>query len=57
MRLPSFAPAGRALFARAVPVAALLVGYADLARGGTVLAPLVLVAAYLVLVPFALLVD
>jgi hypothetical protein len=38
-------------------VAALLVGYADLARGGTVLAPLVLVAAYLVLVPLALLVD
>jgi hypothetical protein len=57
VRLPSFAPARRASFARAALLAALLVGYVDLARGGTVVAPLVLVAAYLVLVPLALLVD
>ena len=34
---------------------ALAVGYADLARGGVTLAPIALTAAYLVLLPTALL--
>jgi hypothetical protein len=34
---------------------ALLLGFADLARGGVVLAPILLAVAYLVLVPTALL--
>jgi hypothetical protein len=34
---------------------ALLLGFLDLARGGLVLAPILLAAAYLVLVPTALL--
>ena len=35
--------------------AALVLGFLDLTRGGTVLAPLLLATAYLVLVPTALL--
>lgn len=35
--------------------AALLLGYADLARGGVTLAPILLVIGYLVLVPIAIL--
>ena len=35
--------------------AALLIGYADLARGGTTLAPFLLVIAYCVLIPLAIL--
>ena len=39
-----------------IPAAlALLLGFADLARGGVVLAPILLATAYLVLVPAALL--
>ncbi|HET9797002.1 MAG TPA: hypothetical protein VFP90_03400 [Gemmatimonadaceae bacterium] len=45
----------RAHVARTVAAAALALGYADLARGGTVLAPLALVLGYVVLVPTALL--
>ncbi|HEX6250532.1 MAG TPA: hypothetical protein VFZ56_03770 [Gemmatimonadaceae bacterium] len=35
--------------------AALLLGYADLARGGITLAPILLVLGYIVLVPIAIL--
>jgi hypothetical protein len=45
----------RAHVARAVAAVALVLGYADLARGGVLVAPLALVFAYLVLVPAALL--
>ncbi|MEO6525433.1 MAG: hypothetical protein ABIP93_02290 [Gemmatimonadaceae bacterium] len=42
---------------RALAAASLLVGYLDLVRGGVTLAPLLLVAGYVVLVPIALLAD
>ena len=35
--------------------AALVIGYADLARGGTTLAPFLLVLGYCVLIPLAIL--
>lgn len=35
--------------------AALLLGYADLARGGVTVAPILLVLAYIVLIPVAIL--
>ena len=38
-----------------VAVLVILAGYADLARGGETIAPVLLVAGYLVLVPFAIL--
>jgi hypothetical protein len=44
----------RAHAARVAAAVALTLGYADLARGGAVIAPLALVAGYLVLVPVAL---
>ena len=44
----------RAKIARVAP-ALIAIGYVDLARGGTVVAPLALVIGYLVLVPVALL--
>jgi hypothetical protein len=46
-----------ALVARAAAVLTLAAGYADLARGGTTLAAIALVAGYVVLVPVALLAD
>jgi hypothetical protein len=45
----------RARLRRAAAVLALLAGYAALASGDVTLAPLLLVAAYVILVPFALL--
>jgi len=39
----------------AVAIATILLGYADLARGGTTIAPILLVAGYCVLVPVAIL--
>jgi hypothetical protein len=57
MRMPTPAAAPRARAARLLTLAALVLGYADLARGGVTLAPLMLVAAYVVLVPVALLFD
>ena len=45
----------RALLWWAVAIIVLLVGYADLARGGETIAPLLLVAGYCVLVPLAIL--
>ena len=38
-----------------IAVFALLAGYADLARGGETIAPILLVAGYCVLVPIAIL--
>lgn len=35
--------------------AALLLGYADLARGGVTVAPILLVLAYIILIPIAIL--
>ena len=55
--MPTPAAAPRARAARLLTLAALVLGYADLARGGVTLAPLMLVAAYVVLVPVALLFD
>jgi len=50
----------RPLFARSIfwwvlAAVALLVGYADLARGGVTLAPILLVIGYCVLIPVAIL--
>ena len=45
----------RALLWWGVAALVLLAGYADLARGGETLAPVLLVAGYLVLVPLAIL--
>jgi hypothetical protein len=42
---------------RAVTALALLLGYADLERGGLTVAPLLLVTSYLLLVPLSLLSD
>jgi hypothetical protein len=56
VRLPSRAPARRAQLLRALAAAVLLLGYADLVRGGLVVAPILLVMGYLLLVPLALLI-
>jgi hypothetical protein len=45
----------RGALLRAAAAMSLLLGYADLARGGITLAPVLLVAAYGFLVPFAIL--
>jgi hypothetical protein len=45
----------RALALRAAAAALIVIGYVDLARGGIVMAPLALVAGYVVLVPLAFL--
>ena len=47
----------RALVVRAAAALVIALGYADLVRGGTVLAPVALVVGYLVLVPLSLLVE
>jgi hypothetical protein len=47
----------RATAARVAAAMFIAIGYVDLARGGTVVAPLALVIGYLVLVPVALLAD
>ncbi|MDQ2666742.1 MAG: hypothetical protein M3Z05_12100 [Gemmatimonadota bacterium] len=54
MRTPTIAPAGRARLVRAAAAAALLIGYVDLVRGGTTIAPTLLAMGYLVLVPAAI---
>lgn len=38
-----------------IAIVTILLGYADLARGGTTIAPILLVAGYCVLVPIAIL--
>ena len=48
-------PARRPLVLRVIAAAALLLGYADLVRGGITFAPLAIVLAYTVLVPAAIL--
>lgn len=55
MRLPLVAPARLAPLVRAAAAAALLIGYVDLVRGGTTVAPLLLVSGYMLLVPAAIL--
>jgi hypothetical protein len=45
----------RSAFWWAVTAAVLLLGYADLARGGVTLAPILLIIGYCVLVPLAIL--
>ena len=47
----------RAIAARVAAPTLIAIGYLDLARGGTLLAPLALVIGYVVLVPLALLTD
>jgi hypothetical protein len=48
-------PRRRGALLRAAAAIALILGYADLVRGGITLAPVLLVAAYAVLVPIAIL--
>lgn len=55
MRRFSLSPVRRAHVLRAGAAAALLIGYADLVRGGTTLAPVLLVLGYLALLPAAIL--
>jgi hypothetical protein len=57
MRMPRPAAAPRVRAFRLLTVLALLLGYADLARGGITLAPMLLVISYVVLVPLSLLLD
>jgi hypothetical protein len=54
VRSHTAAPAWRTHALRAAAAAALLLGYADLVRGGLSVAPVLLVAAYLILIPAAL---
>ena len=55
MRILTLAPARRAQLLRAAAAAALLLGYADLIRGGITGAPVMIVLGYAVLVPAAIL--
>ena len=52
-----FAPRRRVHVVRGIAAAALIAGYVDLVRGGVTIAPLLLVAGYVVLVPLALLAE
>jgi hypothetical protein len=49
------APRSRGLLLWGLAAVALIGGYADLARGGITVAPLLLVLAYCVLIPLAIL--
>ena len=55
MRVQLVAPARLAPLVRTAAAAALLIGYADLVRGGTTVAPLLLVLGYGLLLPAAIL--
>ncbi len=57
MRRLKSAAGPRAIVARVAAVMLIAIGYIDLARGGTVVAPLALVIGYVALVPAALLAD
>lgn len=57
MRLPVPARRRRAHVLRGATLALLMLGYADLARGGLTAAPLLLVTGYLMLGPIAILLD
>jgi hypothetical protein len=48
-------PRSRPLLWWGIALGAILLGYADLARGGMTIAPILLVAGYCVLVPLAIL--
>jgi hypothetical protein len=48
-------PRSRTFLWWGLAVAALILGYADLARGGITVAPILLVLAYCVLIPIAIL--
>ena len=48
-------PRSRPLLFWGIAAATLLAGYADLARGGETLAPILLVVGYCVLIPLAIL--
>ena len=47
----------RALVLRASAASLLVIGYADLVRGGTTVAPVALVLGYMVFVPLSFVVD
>jgi hypothetical protein len=47
----------RAIAVRVAAVALIAIGYLDLVRGGTVVAPVALVIGYVALVPLALITD
>jgi hypothetical protein len=47
----------RAIAVRVAAVTLIAIGYLDLTRGGTVVAPLALVIGYVALVPLALIAD
>ncbi len=55
MRTHLLAPVRLAHIVRGAAAAALLIGYFDLVRGGTTVAPLLLVLCYVVLVPAVIL--
>ena len=54
-QLDTAAPAARPWLWWAIALVTILLGYADLARGGMTVAPILLVAGYCVLVPIAIL--
>ena len=54
-QLDSTSPPARPWLWWAIALATILLGYADLARGGMTVAPILLVAGYCVLVPVAIL--
>ena len=54
-QLESTSPATRPWLWWAIALVTILLGYADLARGGMTVAPILLVAGYCVLVPVAIL--
>ena len=55
MSISTFAASRRAHGVRAAAAAVLILGYADLVRGGISVAPVLLVLGYTVLVPLAIL--
>ena len=55
MRDTLFAPGRRTSIVRALAAAALFLGWTDLARGGVTAAPVLIVLAYVVLVPLVIL--
>ena len=57
MRKLASPPPRHARALRAATLALMLLGYADLVRGGMTAAPLLLVSGYLLLVPLAILLD
>jgi len=54
-QLDTAAPAARTWLWWGIAIVTILLGYADLARGGMTVAPILLVAGYCVLVPVAIL--